>query len=54
MLLRMRKYINDVLIEQIPNLADMVRMLEHLRMMNTQAQVKHNPFVMEQIPEFRT
>lgn len=28
MLLRMRKHMNEVLLEQIPNLADLLRMLE--------------------------
>lgn len=41
------------MIDQIPNLADLLRNLENLSILNTQAQVRENPFVLEQISNLR-
>jgi hypothetical protein len=40
-------------IEQIPNLVDLLKTLEQLSIMNTNAQTGMNPFVVQQIPELR-
>jgi predicted RNA-binding Zn-ribbon protein involved in translation (DUF1610 family) len=45
--------LNQIVIEQIPNLADLLKTLEQLSIMNTNAQTGMNPFVVQQIPELR-
>ncbi|KAL4477620.1 hypothetical protein ABPG74_002770 [Tetrahymena malaccensis] len=52
-LLRLRKYINEILLDQIPNLSHMLRTLEELSIMNVQSVPKSNPFIVQQIPEIR-
>ncbi|KRX01979.1 hypothetical protein PPERSA_07624 [Pseudocohnilembus persalinus] len=53
-LLRLRKYMNELLLDQIPNLSLMLRSLEELAIMNTQTVPLNNPFVVEQIPKVKT
>lgn len=36
-LLRIRKYMNEILLDQIPNLSFMLRSLEELSMLNTKS-----------------
>lgn len=49
----MRKYLNEIIIDQIPNLTEVLKVLEQMSIMNTNAQVSSNPFVVQQIPELR-
>jgi hypothetical protein len=49
-LLRLRKFMNEVLLDQIPALATMLRSLEHLSMTNTPTHMTTNPFIVEQVP----
>jgi len=44
---------NEILLEQIPNLSEMLRNLEQLSFMKTEAQVLDNPFIMEQLSSIR-
>lgn len=44
---------NEIIIDQIPNLTDVLKTLEQMSIMNTNAQVSRNPFVVQQIPELR-
>jgi hypothetical protein len=44
---------NDVLLDQIPNLVDMLRSLEELSLLNVAAQQSSNPFMVQQLPELR-
>lgn len=41
---------NEVLLDQIPALAAMLRSLEHLSMTSVPANLSSNPFVVQQIP----
>ncbi|KAL4477618.1 hypothetical protein ABPG74_002768 [Tetrahymena malaccensis] len=52
-LLRLRKYMNEILLDQVPNLFHMLRTLEELSIMNVQSVPKSNPFIVQQIPEIR-
>ena len=45
---------NEVLLDQIPNLAAMLRSLEELSIMNVPSQLSQNPFVVQQIPQIKT
>lgn len=54
MILRLRKYINELVLDQIPNLVDLLRTLEQMSIMNTNAQSVSNPFIVQQMPEMRT
>lgn len=53
-LLRLRKYLNEVLIDQIPVLVDMLRALEELSLMQEQSIPSSNPFVVEVIPVLKS
>jgi len=44
---------NETLMDQIPNLALMLRSLEELSILNVQTQAKGNPFIVQQVPEIR-
>ena len=44
---------NEIIIDQIPNLTELLKTLEQMSIMNTNAQVSRNPFVVQQIPELR-
>jgi hypothetical protein len=44
-LLRLRKYMNELLLDQIPNLSDMLRTLEELSLMGVAAQINNNSFI---------
>lgn len=52
-LLRLRKYMNEILLDQLPNLSFLLRTLEELSIMNTAAQAFSNPFVVQQMPEIQ-
>ena len=52
-LLRLKKYMNELLIDQIPILTPMLRSLEELSIVNVQVTDKMNPFVVQQMPEMR-
>eukprot|EP01019_Chilodonella_uncinata_P003792 GABU01004678.1.p1 GENE.GABU01004678.1~~GABU01004678.1.p1 ORF type:complete len:263 (-),score=60.81 GABU01004678.1:39-788(-) len=54
MILRLRKYMNELVLDQIPNLVDLLKTLEQMSIMNTNAQSTSNPFVVQQMPEIRT
>lgn len=54
MILRLRKYMNELVLDQIPNLVDLLKTLEQMSIMNTNAQAASNPFVVQQMPEIRT
>jgi len=41
---------NEVLLDQIPNLSAMLRSLEELSMMNVPTHLTSNPFVVQQVP----
>lgn len=43
---------NEVLLDQIPALAAMLRSLEHLSMTNVPSQLASNPFMVQQVPMF--
>ncbi|CAD8161362.1 unnamed protein product [Paramecium pentaurelia] len=51
-LLRLRKFMNELLLDQIPQLVDMLRSLEELSLMQVQTQSK-NTIVVQQLPELR-
>ena len=53
-LLRLKKYLNEVLVDQIPALASLQRSLEQLSIANSQAQVAGNPFVIQSVPSLMT
>lgn len=44
---------NELIIDQIPNLSDVLKTLEQMSIMNTNAQSTRNPFVVQQLPELR-
>ncbi|CAD8160460.1 unnamed protein product [Paramecium octaurelia] len=50
--LRLRKFMNELLLDQIPKLVDMLRSLEELSLMQVQAQSK-NTIVVQQLPGLR-
>lgn len=52
-LLRLRKFMNEVLLDQIPVLTQMLRALEELSMMQEVSVPSSNPFVVQMIPEIR-
>ncbi|EGR28541.1 zinc mynd domain protein 10 [Ichthyophthirius multifiliis] len=52
-LLRLRKYMNEILMDQIPNLSHMLRSLEELSIIQVQSIAQNNPFIVQQIPEIR-
>ena len=44
---------NEVLLDQIPNLTVMLRSLEELSLMNVPAQPSTNPFIIQVVPQMR-
>jgi len=52
-LLRLKKFMNEVLVDQIPNLADMIRSLEELSLMAVGTQLQSTSLIVQQIPEIR-
>jgi hypothetical protein len=52
-LIRMRKYMNEQLIDQIPALASLQRSLDELRISNTENIATSNPFIVEAISTIR-
>mmetsp|Transcript_292 Transcript_292/g.448 ORF Transcript_292/g.448 Transcript_292/m.448 type:complete len:110 (-) Transcript_292:413-742(-) len=54
-LLRLRKFMNEVLLDQLPMLADMLRGLEEMSIRGDPGAVStSNAFVVETLPEIRT
>jgi len=52
-LMKLKKYLNELLIDQIPPLVELLKSLEYLSMQNCQAIQKNDPFMVQQIPEIR-
>ena len=50
-LLRLKKYMNEVLFDQIPPLHDLFRALEELNLMSTNNSLTSNPFIVEMVAE---
>ena len=50
-LIRLRKYLNEVLLDQIPILTELLKTLEHLAIMAVPPASEKNVFLIEQIPE---
>lgn len=53
-LLRLRKFLNEVLLDQIPVLSTMLRSLEELSLMQESSIPSSNPFHVQVIPEIRS
>lgn len=53
-LLRLRKYLNENLLDQLPMLAGMLRALEEMSMMGDNAVAQKNSFIVQQLPEMRS
>lgn len=53
-LLRIRKYLNEQVLDQLPMLVDLLRALEELNLMGDKPIAERNPFIVQQIPEMRT
>jgi len=53
-LLRLRKFMNEVLIDQLPMLADMHRALEEMAIKGTSSLTSSNNFIVQALPELRT
>lgn len=53
-LLRLRKYMNDNLFDQIPPLQQMYRALEEMSLMSCSSSTTNNPFIVEMIPTLYT
>ena len=45
---------NEVLLDNIPNLSAMLKSLEELSIMNVPSQLSQNPFVVQQVPQIMT
>jgi hypothetical protein len=52
-LLRLRKFMNEVLLDQLPVLSEMLRALEEMSMMQESTIASSNPFHVQVIPEIR-
>jgi len=52
-LLRLKKYLNDILIDQIPVLGQLRATLDHMSLANTTAIPKSSPFIIATIPEIK-
>lgn len=52
-LLRLRKYINEQILDQLPMLSGMLRALEEMSMMGDNAIGEKNSFIVQQLPEMR-
>lgn len=53
-LLRLRKYMNEVLIDQLPMLTDFHRALEEMALKGESSLTQSNAFIVEALPELRT
>jgi hypothetical protein len=53
-LLRLKKYLNDILVDQIPVLAQLRVTLDHMSLANTTSVQKSSPFIIATIPEIKT
>lgn len=52
-LLRLRKYLNEVVLDQLPMLTNLLRALEELSMVQESSVAQKNSFIVQQIPEYR-
>lgn len=52
-LLRLRKYLTEVLLDQLPMLSNLLRALEELSMVQENPVPSKNSFIVQQVPEFR-
>lgn len=52
-LLRLRKYLNDTLLDQLPMLGNMLRALEEMSLMGDNAIANKNSFIVQMVPELR-
>ena len=52
-LLRLRKYLNESLLDQLPMLGGMLRGLEEMSMMGDAGPAQSNSFIVQQLPEMR-
>ena len=52
-LLRLRKYLNDSILDQLPMLVDLKRALEELQLMGDNPIAQKNSFIVQQMPEMR-
>jgi len=52
-LLRLRKYLNEVTLDQMPILTNLLRSLEELSMTQENNVAQKNSFIVQQIPEMR-
>ncbi len=52
-LLRLRKYLNEVTLDQLPILTNLLRSLEELSMTQENSVAQKNSFIVQQIPEMR-
>lgn len=52
-LLRLRKYLNENLLDQLPMLGGMLRALEEMSMMGDNNIAQKNSFIVQQLPEMR-
>ena len=50
LLTQLRKYLNEVLLDQIPALSYMLRSLEELSLMQVPTHLTVSPFVVQQVP----
>jgi hypothetical protein len=53
-LLRLRRFMNEVLIDQLPMLADMHRALEEMAIKGSSSISSSNAFIVQALPELRT
>jgi hypothetical protein len=52
-LLRLRKYLNEVTLDQLPILTNLLRALEELSIVQENTVAQKNSFIVQQIPEYR-
>lgn len=52
-LLRLRKYITEPVIDQLPMLGQMLRTLEEISLMGDNPIAERNSFIVQQLPEIR-
>lgn len=51
--MRLRKYLNESLLDQLPMLSGMLRGLEEMSMMGDSGPAQSNSFIVQQLPEMR-
>lgn len=51
--MRLRKYLNEQVLDQLPMLADLLRALEELSMTGDNPIAQKNSFIVQQMPEMR-